>query len=396
MFADRDDLVDVLVGERGFFGQATFGAGPDRDAGRLQLLAQHPAADAAGSLVPAHQLAGAMTGGVERLPNGFLLFGRLADDMVKVVEGVVFLTCGVYAYVPTLPDPYAANLGALRSQFERLQEYTRSRSSLQTVWLWLVAQTAWKPATPTTDAVEVSFHFAPLQNQFDIAQSVTADAPAASAPYSQAAPMVASGTVLRPQPFVEFFDPDRAAAGMVQAESNPQADVAFAARARFTPDYQKFWDERFAFFQNDAFALLDVSSNANQMGVSFAWFGERQMTMVRTHQAVTVDESAAAANAFPLQLRGLDVVAQSKFVRAFTTPIVSWEPVINLTAPESGKQDPPVPLNYYPDDGGPTKIVNNSTRLVPIAPIPLCESLVTAYSRSPATSPPHTSRCLSV
>ena len=315
--------------------------------------------------------------------NGFLLFGRLADDMVKVVEGVVFLTCGVYAYVPTLPDPYAANLGALRSQFERLQEYTRSRSSLQTVWLWLVAQTAWKPATPATDAVEVSFHFAPLQNQFDFAQSVAADTRTASAPYSQAAPMVASGTVLRPQPFVEFFDPDRAAAGMVLAEPNPQADAVFAAKARFTPDYQTFWDERFAFFQNDAFALLDVSSNANQMGVSFAWFGERQMTLVRTHQAVTVDESAAAANAFPLQLRGLDVVAQSKFVRAFTTPIVSWEPVINLTAPEGGKQDPPVPLNYYPDDGGPTKIVNNSTRLVPIAPIPVCESLVTAYKQEP-------------
>ncbi len=269
--------------------------------------------------------------------NGFLLFGRLADDMAKVVEGVVFLTCGVYAYVPTLPDPYAANLGALRSQFERLQEYTRSRSSLQTVWLWLVAQTAWKPATPATDAVEVSFHFAPLQNQFDIAQSVAADRRTASAPSSQAAPMVALGTVLRPQPFVEFFDPDRAAAGMVHAEPNPQADAVFAAKPRFTPDYQTFWDERFAFFQNDAFALLDVSSNANQMGVSFAWFGERQMTLVRTHQAVTVDESAAAANAFPLQFRGLDVVAQSKFVRAFTTPIVSWEPVINLTAPEGGE-----------------------------------------------------------
>ena len=114
------------------------------------------------------------------------------------------------------------------------------------------------------------------------------------------------------------------------------------------------------------------------------------MTMVRTHQAVTIDESAAAANAFPLQLRGLDVVAQSKFVRAFTTPIVSWEPVINLTPPEVAeppavgkKKDPPVPLNYYPDDGGPTKIVNNSTRLVPIAPIPVCESLVTAYKQEP-------------
>ena len=31
----------------------------------------------------------------------------------------------------------------------------------------------------------------------------------------------------------------------------------------------------------------------------------------------------------------------------------------------AGKHDPPAPLNYYPDDGGPTKIVNNSVQLVP-------------------------------
>ena len=317
--------------------------------------------------------------------NGFLLFGRLADDMVKVVEGVVFLTCGVYAYVPTLPDPYAANLGALRAQFERLQEYNRSRSSLQTVWLWLVAQTAWRPATPTTDAVDVSFHFAPLQDQFDIAESVQTPAMSANSALAyQAPPMVASGTALRRQPFVEFFDPDLAAGHVARTEPNAPSNATFAStKARFTSDYQTIWDERFVFFENDAFALLDVSSHANQMGVSFAWFGERQMTLVRTHDAVTVDEAAASTNAFPLQIRGLDVVAQSKFVRAFTTPIVSWEPVINLTPPEALKQDPPAPLNYYPDDGGPTKIVNNSTRLVPVAPIPLCDWLVTAYKEEP-------------
>ncbi len=74
----------------------------------------------------------------------------------------------------------------------------------------------------------------------------------------------------------------------------------------------------------------------------------------------------------------MDVVAKSQFVRAFTTPIVSWEPVINLAPPEVGKLDPPAPLNYYPDDGGPTRIFNNSVQLVPIAPIPVCGSLVEA------------------
>jgi hypothetical protein len=149
------------------------------------------------------------------------------------------------------------------------------------------------------------------------------------------------------------------------------------------PDYQAMWDERFRFLQNDNFALLDVSSNANQMGVSFAWFGDRQMAMVRTHEAVAIETAAPTTDIFPLQVRGLDVVARSQFVRAFTTPIISWEPVINLTPPEMGKHDPPVPLNYYPDDGGPTKIVNNSVQLVPVAPIPVCDMLVDAYEKEP-------------
>ena len=40
-------------------------------------------------------------------------------------------------------------------------------------------------------------------------------------------------------------------------------------------------------------------------------------------------------------------------------------------------------MNYYPDDGGPTRIVNNSVRLVPIAPIPVCEMLVDTYRDEP-------------
>ena len=155
---------------------------------------------------------------------------------------------------------------------------------------------------------------------------------------------------------------------------------------RQPPDYQGPWRDRFGFIDYDTFALLDVSSNANQMGVSFASLGASAATMMRTHEAVPAEQSAMA-DSFPLQVRGMDVVARSPLVRAFTTPIVSWEPVINLTPPEVDKEsheiDPPVPLNYYPDDGGPTRIFNNSARLVPIAPIPVCDSLVDAYAKEP-------------
>ena len=49
-------------------------------------------------------------------PNGALLFGSLSEDYAKVESGFLFLTFGLFAYLPTLPDPYAANLGVLRRQ----------------------------------------------------------------------------------------------------------------------------------------------------------------------------------------------------------------------------------------------------------------------------------------
>jgi len=302
--------------------------------------------------------------------NGCLLFGSLADDMRQVDKGAMFLTVGVYAYVPTLPDPYAANLGALQAQFERVAGLTAQGRAGVTVWLWLVARTQWQPLSTTADEVGMSFHFAPLQEPFagtaaGLAVADDGDAPAPALPATAAGAMSQS-------PFARLLATPVPAVGT--ASSAPP--LALYSRRR-PPDYQTAWDDRFGTFFADNFALLDVSSNANQMGVSFAWFGDRQLSLVRTHQVV------ADAGAFPLQVQGVDVVSQARNVRAFTTPVVSWEPVINLTQPEPGKSDPPQPVDYYPDDGGPTRIVNNSVRLVPIAPISVCEMLVDAYRDEP-------------
>ena len=93
--------------------------------------------------------------------NGFLLFGALADDMLRVEQGLVFLTLGMYGYVPTLPDPYAANLGVLRAQFERIAGF---ELGLRPDRLALAGRPdAMAAAEQDTDKVEVSFHFAPLR-----------------------------------------------------------------------------------------------------------------------------------------------------------------------------------------------------------------------------------------
>ena len=268
--------------------------------------------------------------------NGCLLFGALAEDMRRVERGVAFLTFGVLAYVPTLPDPYAANLGVLRAQFERISRDSSFTNTVQSVWMWLVARTSWQPLTQDRDKVEVSFHFAPLQNQFAIAKP----------PTDVAATHVAPAAVRT----------DRAGGR---------------------------WGERFGRLLDDDFALLDVSSNANQLGVSFA-FGGSQMYFVRTHEAAA-SGVAGTTSVFPIQLRGLDVIARARDVRAFAPPVVSWEPVVNLTPPPTS-QDPPQPFNYYPDDGGPAKIFNNSERLVSIAPIPVYDMLIDAYAHENNTA----------
>jgi hypothetical protein len=309
--------------------------------------------------------------------NGCLLFGSLANDMRQVEKGGVFLAVGMYAYVPTLPDPYAANLGKLKAQFERVARFEQFGNAQDTVWLWLIAQTQWHLLTPDKDKVEVSFHFAPMPNHLAIAPAETTAQPAVHAPQPIAAlatPLAASRLGLRQDPFVQLFSSTltNVAAPHGEATTTPSLIAMSTKEPKPAPDYQGMWDERFGYLQEDNFALLDVSSNANQMGVSFAW------TLVRTHEAVAVE-----TDTFPLQVQGMDVVARSRFVRAFTTPIISWEPVINLTRPEGGKFDPPQPVNYYPDDGGPTKIFNDSAQFVPVAPIPVCHMLVDAYEREP-------------
>ena len=83
-------------------------------------------------------------------------------------------------------------------------------------------------------------------------------------------------------------------------------------------------------------------------------------------------------NNFPLQIEGMNVVTQNRNVKAFTLPQISWEPVFNLTPPQKAG-DPPALFNYYPNDGGATRLFNNSVQFVPVAPIPVTNALVHSY-----------------
>jgi hypothetical protein len=289
--------------------------------------------------------------------NGCVLFGRLADDFIKVTNGSLYLTFGMYAYVPTLPDPYAANLGILKRQFrdQAPNRFALSFSAGPMISMWLTCQVTWEPtnipAENPDDKVDVSFHFAPLQNQFQ-------------RPETPPMPEIGPATS-RPEP--TSADMMHAQGEVVIGDEDQDSDL---------PDYGQIWETNARLWSQDAFALLDVSTNADLLGVSFGSFGDRRLLMLRTHDVVPSVEQSMEG--FPLQVKGMDVVSNGRNVRAFTVPPISWEPVFNLTPP-SVKGDPSAGFNYYPDDGGPARILNSSTQEVALAPIPLTDFLIDSY-----------------
>ena len=109
--------------------------------------------------------------------------------------------------------------------------------------------------------------------------------------------------------------------------------------------------------------MLDVSTGVDQFGVGAA--------LART------DAVAVAANV-PWSISGLDLLAPCQDLRVFTTPAVQWEPVVTIQNPDVQPYPFPSPAGFL-DDGGPTLIGAADVTLVPVAPGPLLDHVVSAY-----------------
>lgn len=334
--------------------------------------------------------------------NGCLLFGSLTEDYGKVEKGYLFLTFGLHAYLPTLPDPYAANLGALRRQLQGREKPTAGIRqagvfAASSITAWLVSRVRWQPpgAEDVHDEVEVSFHFAPLSNQFGgISLTPTEeDASNESSIRASSSVGVSSG---RPglaaragETKVSRLNSEisnaiavhnrKVGTGNAQAFFRATASTSAAStgsQREQLPDYEDQWDSATGRLRRNIFALLDVSTNADLYGVSFDLLAGRNQ-VVTTHVPVP-----SAGAPFPIQVKGMEVVSQGRNVKAFTVPQISWEPVVNLSQPQVAG-DPPAGFNYYPDDGGPMQILNNSEDTVALAPLPLTSYLVSNFEENP-------------
>ena len=282
--------------------------------------------------------------------NSLLLIATFRDaEMLE--KGVLHLGFGVYRVLPTLPDPYAANVRALFfSRLERIQNVARL----------LIASVTWQkaPQDDAADTITTAFSFAPIGTQ---AQSVAAWTAAAANNARGGMQHVPSTAAAQPAPATAF-----------DART-------FAAAVRTPPDL--IWDQLFEQFGQEQFSLLDVSSNADQMGVSFAFFDPRRVEKGGSPFGDAFG-GGAPAPANPVEVRDLDLSTQSRFVRAFTVPQLSWEPMLNLTAPARAG-DPPQWKLLFPNDGGPTRLMNDDTTVVPIAPIPVTQHLVEDFTKRP-------------
>lgn len=330
--------------------------------------------------------------------NGCLLFGSLSNDGSNIENGLLFLTFGLYAYLPTLPDPYAANLGILKGQIRgraNVAGTAQGLVSVSSINAWLVCRVGWKPpAADGDDLVDVSFHFAPLDKQFSgISFQENEDEQSDDGSPKDAIPIQNTRLVKESSDNPESVRFTRLnnevssvlalhtmyATAATETDNEPAETASMQPRSlaiehqEALPDYEGLWDATTGRYRRDLFALLDVSTNADLYGVSFNLLNERY-GMVKTHVA-----AKANSTDFPFQVQGMEVVSQGHNVKAFTVPQISWEPIINLTQ-KYIQGDPPAGVNYYPNDGGPMQILNNSEETVALSPLPLTEYLLTNFA----------------
>ncbi len=288
--------------------------------------------------------------------NGALIFGECDADWSRIVKSQTFLVFGMLSYMPTLPDPYVANLAILSRQFGK------RGSSLDSIQSWLVCQISQEPIDKKVDKVEVSFHFGPANN--------TAATPGAAS-VEKASPALMAVNQLKSSDIRHET-----------LKATAAATSTSTARDNSLPPYEDQLQNFTRPFETDFFALLDVSSNANQLGVSL---GISRGQRVTTGVASLVSESEATISQTGNQLisvEGMEVIAQGAMTRLFMLPQVAWEPIFNLTPPGQNKPgDPPVLFNYYPNDGGPTRLVNNHQERIAISPKPLVEYILEKYQK---------------
>jgi len=376
-------------------------------------------------------------------PYSLFLTGTLENED-EITGGAVALLFGVYQYLPTLPDPYVASY----TSFQRERD-ARGFGQLQTALAGFVkwpdkGASVAADAGGTNDPAYVYFRIAPLnqsavvaaleagtqdpQVQFFGRSVAVEEAPrnfqtgvrAFNAPLNASQPTTAPLTSLAPiaQPASfqssavgrseqarQSIQSEQISSVVASLEANPLfshiPDKALQVTQTLNTALDNVQSANRAAFTNRAtassrgsignglFLLLDVSSNADQMGVTLGNairvgrnpLGETTFRTVGATLAATT-----TGNDLQLQIDNMDVVMSAQNLCAVTLPAISWEPIINIPLAIEGSPDPAdlitvTPgLAVYDDDGIPTIVASESPYPVPIAPLPVTRHFLKEYN----------------
>lgn len=276
-------------------------------------------------------------------PLAASLRGTMADES-DVEQGTLLLHLGVFSWLPTLPDPYVANVHPVAGLRQvGFASVNRRPSSL------IRAAVSWSPTGTTALRFEGD-----LLASAGVALRQPSPAeprrPSAGALPPWIGTQTGSGRSSRTNEDEERLERERIVArqglmaGLEQAAAlDREREQGLAALfARVGPDFR------------GGIALLDVSSNADQIGVQMG---------------AAVGRRIVREGASPYVVDGLDLHTPASNVRAFLLPQVQWEPVRTLDVDQDVAR-----LGHFPTplasatDGGASLLGVRSQRLVSVVP----------------------------
>ena len=293
--------------------------------------------------------------------TGFFLAGDLKSEQ-EFIKAALIESFGLLGYMPTLPDPYAADLDIFKDVYRIYGAYNKEGGiPIYAIRQLLVCIITW----PDDNIPDVNFTWgdiaSPANNNQQHLQNIEAiqgvQVPLNLLSNQNLAVQRTQQNAVRRS---EILNKQYSAAGIAD---HPVTEMSSLAYSR--------GNDRVG--QTSLFSLLDVSTNADLFGVNLGFVNE-QFIFRRMFDVQPVDTTKN-----PLAIMGMDVVATSRFVRIFTVPQISWEPVLNLTPAFNAAKDPPFGVLKFDTDGFPVLIGNTGLKPVTLAPIPLTNEVVKNY-----------------
>jgi hypothetical protein len=306
-------------------------------------------------------------------PEAFILAGSLIGDN-SVATGTIGVLFGIFEMFLTLPDPYVTSqpLFSQRNQYRLEYDNQREAPASRRKLLELMCFVHWpEPAHPILDCKlapvsEESFvQFLQTFLTETLAPDSSASAAATARPAAVSPSLTTESFQSLPlsQQFKTVFENSgisREIKGIGQAavDQTPEPVLANEAiRKSYGDIYRQLTASVVSAGQ---VLLLDVSGNADQLGVSFNYtYG------IRDRQPDV--PAATSAGGFPFQAKGVEIIASGKNVRAFTLPHIQWEPVKNIQNPVADPPTFPNPV-IFANDGGPATLASGNPNTVALEP----------------------------